>query len=249
MKPGVGAATDPVVWHDLECGAYRADLPLWLELAERETRAAPLLEIGAGSGRVTLELARAGHAVIALDSDARLLATLRARGAGLAIETVVADARDFELARRDLALCIVPMQTLQLMGGPQGRRALLSAVRGHMRAGGLLACAIATRLETFDADDGPLPTPDTVRIGAALYVSRPLAIRRAGARVRLEREREKIAAEPGPRVREHNVIVLDRLSARRLEREAGAAGFRAERARRISPTDDHVGSTVVMLRA
>ncbi len=30
-----------VVWHDLECGAYRADLPLWLELAAQRRRADP----------------------------------------------------------------------------------------------------------------------------------------------------------------------------------------------------------------
>ena len=31
-----------VIWHDLECGSYRADLPLWRELAVREP--GPILE-------------------------------------------------------------------------------------------------------------------------------------------------------------------------------------------------------------
>src|SRR5208283_2096223 len=47
---------DAVVWHDLECGTYRADLPLWRELA-RDAGVGPILEIGAGSGRVSLDLA------------------------------------------------------------------------------------------------------------------------------------------------------------------------------------------------
>ena len=50
-----------VIWHDIECGGYAADLPLWRELAAAE--AGPVLDVGAGAGRVALELARHGHAV------------------------------------------------------------------------------------------------------------------------------------------------------------------------------------------
>ena len=39
-----------VLWHDLECGRYAQDLPLWRELAS-EARG-PVLDLGAGSGRV-----------------------------------------------------------------------------------------------------------------------------------------------------------------------------------------------------
>ncbi|MBV9839279.1 MAG: hypothetical protein JO156_14285, partial [Solirubrobacterales bacterium] len=53
-----------VVWHDLECGSYHEDLELWRELARRHGD--PVLEIGAGTGRVSLELARRGHRVVAL---------------------------------------------------------------------------------------------------------------------------------------------------------------------------------------
>ena len=51
-----------VIWHDVECGAYEADLPLWRELASGR-----VLDVGAGTGRVALDLARAGHPVTALD--------------------------------------------------------------------------------------------------------------------------------------------------------------------------------------
>ena len=63
-----------VIWHDLECGGYRADLPLWRELAA-STATGPAAAPGcstsaAGSGRVAIDLARAGHRVTALDADA-----------------------------------------------------------------------------------------------------------------------------------------------------------------------------------
>jgi len=45
-----------VVWHDLECGAYLEDLPVWQRLAAQHGN--PILDVGAGTGRVTLDLAR-----------------------------------------------------------------------------------------------------------------------------------------------------------------------------------------------
>ena len=48
---------------------------------------------------------------------------------------------------------------------------------------------------------------------------------------------------------ERNVVELDRLSAARLRREARALGFAAPPARHVPATEDHAGSTVVMLRA
>src|SRR3954454_12202777 len=83
------------LWHDLECADYREDLPLWRSLVA-ET-GGPVLDIGAGTGRVSLDLAARGTSVVALDSDAALLAALEHRAAGLPVETVVADARRFEL--------------------------------------------------------------------------------------------------------------------------------------------------------
>ena len=74
VRPRAGAgvlAMSDVIWHDVECGGYAADLPLWRELARAE--AGPVLDVGAGAGRVALELARHGHDVTALDRDAVLL--------------------------------------------------------------------------------------------------------------------------------------------------------------------------------
>ena len=64
-----GAAT--AIWHDVECGSYAADLPLWEELAER--CGGPVLELGCGTGRVALHLARRGHEVFELESPASLV--------------------------------------------------------------------------------------------------------------------------------------------------------------------------------
>src|SRR5437588_9859628 len=99
-----------VIWHDLECGAYDTDLPLWRGLAAEHGD--PVLDVGAGTGRVTLDLARHGHCVTALDQDPALLSELERRAAGAAVSTVCADAREFALDER-FRTVIVPMQTVQ----------------------------------------------------------------------------------------------------------------------------------------
>jgi SAM-dependent methyltransferase len=246
-----------VVWHDLECGAYRADLPLWRELAEEARRgehSARVLDIGAGTGRVTLDLARGGHRVSALDTDEELLAALRRRAGGDSPEIVHADARDFALPNRDCDLCIVPMQTIQLLGGSDGRARFLRCAHAHLRPGALLACAIVTELEPFDAElEGRGPSPELSRVGDQLYVSRALSVRVNRQRIRIERERtithEPDSGEAPLPTRERNVIELDRLSALRLRREGLQAGLKDAGTRTVAATSEHVGSTVVMLRA
>ena len=104
------AAPATVLWHELECGFYRADLALWRELADRE--GGPILDVGAGAGRVSLVLAEAGYRVVAVDVDETLLGALAERATAVEVQTVCADARALALRRRDFGLCIVPMQTI-----------------------------------------------------------------------------------------------------------------------------------------
>jgi SAM-dependent methyltransferase len=242
-------SSEAVIWHDVECGGYAEDLALWRELAAG-AGGGPVLDVGAGTGRVTLDLAAAGAEVVALDADAQLLAALVARGArsgAVPIETVCADAREFALDGRRFALIIVPMQTLQLLGGRAGRKAFLRAARAHLAPGGLVAAALADALESFDADSDGLPEPDLAEHDGVRYRSLPLAVVDEGEAAAIHRLRE-VEGTDGARHESHDVIRLDRVSAADVEREARALGFTPEPARRIPGTDVYVGSTVVMLR-
>jgi len=233
-----------VLWHDLECGGYDLDLPLWRELADRE--GSPILDIGAGTGRVALDLARRGHEVVALDRSAELLDALRERAAGLAITTVAADARDFAIDRR-FPLVLVPMQTLQLLEGADGRARCLTCVREHLAPGGLLAVALADALECFDEEHDQPPPPDLREVGGVVYASRPVRVRDLGGRAAIDRLRQIVAVD-GTLTTVENVVELDRLEPEVLEEEAAAFGLRADPQRRIPQTLEYVGSTVVMLR-
>jgi SAM-dependent methyltransferase len=232
------------LWHDLECSPYREDLPLWRALAGRE--GGPVLDVGAGTGRVTLDLAARGVAVVALDADPSLLATLEHRAAGLPVETVVADARAFALGRR-FPLVIVPMQTLQLLGGATGRAAFLRRALDHLRPGGLVAAALADAVACFDGEHDAPPPPDACTIGEVRYASRLLAVTDENdGRAAIHRLREI----SGPRLRDSREVVLrlDRVSAQQVAAEARGLGFHEEPPLRIPETDEYLGSTVVVLR-
>lgn len=233
-----------VIWHDLECGAYGADLSLWRALANHHGD--PVLDVGAGTGRVALELAARGHSVTALDRDPVLVDELRRRAGELEVVGVVADARRFELAHR-FALIIVPMQTIQLLGGIQGRRQFLARAARHLRAGGALAVAISELLEPFSMQDrAALPPPDMREIEGIVYSSQPTAVHEDRRGFVLERLRERIGID-GHRSAEQDVVRLDRLTATELEREAELAGLRPLGRDLIPATADHVGSVVVRL--
>jgi len=233
-----------VIWHDLECGGYLADLPVWRGLAERFGD--PILDVGAGTGRVSLDLARHGHTVVALDLDPLLLAELAHRADSLPVRTVAADAREFSLEQR-FALVLGPMQTVQLLGGADQRTRFLTRARDHLRPGGLIALAIAESIQAFEAPDSTLgPLPDVLERDGSVYFSSPTAIREDDRGFVLERRRELVTAA-GERTVQEDHIRLDRVSADDIESEAASVGLVAAGRQVIDPTEEHVGSTVVML--
>jgi SAM-dependent methyltransferase len=247
-----------VIWHEVECGRYRADLPLWRELAAAAApRGGParVLDLGAGIGRVTLDLAAAGHLVTAVDISPALLDELALRAGELPVRTAVSDIRELALEESSFDLCIVPMQTLQLLRGEDERRAMFEGAAAHIRTGALVACAIVTRVDTFDALEGQLgPSPDRMALGERSYFSRPLSVRLADDTIRIERERVVLPADRASRHRwraegERDVVELAIVTEQGLWREGAAAGLHPEPTRLIEETDEHAASEVVMLRA
>jgi SAM-dependent methyltransferase len=234
-----------VLWHDLECGAYCEDMPLWRALAAG--KGGPVLDVGAGTGRVTIDLAARGTTVVALDIEASLLEALEHRAARLAVETVVADAREFAVQRR-FSLVVVPMQTLQLLGGSPGRLAFLRRALDHLEPGGLLAVALADALDCFDSDHELSPPPDECEIDGVRYASHLLSVEDEGGCAAIHRLREIVG--PGESYESREVVVrLDRVSAQAVAAEARSLGFVSDHYLFVPETEEYLGSTVVVLRA
>jgi SAM-dependent methyltransferase len=237
------------VWHDIECGSYAADLTLWDELAGPAPR--DVLDLGCGTGRVSVRLARRGHRVTAADLEPAFLeeAARRAQAWNVDLDTVAADARSFDLGRR-FDLVLAPMQLVQLFHGSEERIAMLKAVAAHLRPGGRFAAALMS-LEGEDLGDEYIPPgPDMRDVDGWVYSSQPVAVRPldGGTAISLDRERT-IVAPDGARTSEPSEIRLELLSPEEFEEEIAAAGLAPAGRRVIPPTEDHVGSVVVLATA
>lgn len=230
---------DAVIWHDVECGAYAADLPLWRELAVAHATG-PILEVGAGTGRVALDLAARGHRVIALERDEVLARELARRARDLPIEVLCADACDFAL-EQPVSLCVVPMQTVQLL---DDRRAFLGCARAAVAPGGVLGLALLGEgVQPFSVE----LDADVLERGGVRYTSTPTALRQTTATVVIERRRRAEGEEV--EYASLDVVTLQRLDAASVLAEALRSGFALHGVRSISPTAEHVGSEVLLLRA
>ena len=247
------AVREAAVWHDVECGAYGADLAVWADLAQATGwRGAPaeVLELGCGTGRVALHLARRGHRVTGVDLDAPLVEVLaeRAAVAGLPVEAMRADARELDLGRR-FGLVAAPMQLVQLLD-EAGRGRALEAVAAHLAPGGLAALAILDRpARPWRAEPGdPGPAPDVRELDGWVYSSLPLAVELDGDAIVLRRLRQTVSPAGALRDAE-DVVRIHQLTAERLEREAAGARLQARERREVAATDEHLGSTIVVLEA
>jgi SAM-dependent methyltransferase len=137
-------AFNPVAWYDAHAARYDSiehgspgDVAFYTRLAL--TAAPPVLELGCGTGRVTIEIARAGVAVTGLDLSAQMLAVAEQKSAGIPnINWVHADMRRFALPARFGLIC-VPFRSLQHLLTDDDLRAALECCRLHLRPDGILA--------------------------------------------------------------------------------------------------------------
>jgi SAM-dependent methyltransferase len=227
---------DAVVWHELECAGYDADLAVWLRLARGY--GSPVLDIGAGTGRVCLPLARAGHRTHAVDLDPELAAELRRRGEGSDLRVHCADAQTLDLGI-SFAQIIVPMQTIHLF---DDRSAFLRRAAAHLLPGGLLAIALlGDGVEAFEEE---LP-PDVLEADGVRWVSRPTALRLVSDGVQLERRRER--THNGTTSVDLDLKLLRHLDCDTLVLEA-ADQFDPLPSIRVPATYEYAGSEIVMLR-
>jgi SAM-dependent methyltransferase len=235
-----------VIWHDVECGGYAADLELWTELAAES--GGPVLELGCGTGRVVTHLARStGELVIGLDSDEDLVSEVWDRAHGGEGDAEIGDVRGFELHER-FKLVLAPMQLIQLLPERADRVCCLSCVADHLDPLGRAAFAIVEELPSQSEGTPAPPIPDVREVDGSVYSSLPLPPEARDGAIVLRRLRQTVAPD-GTFSEETNEVVLQELTADAVEREATEMGLKSAGRRHIPATDVHVGSTVVLLEA
>lgn len=131
----------------------------------------PVLELGVGSGRVAVPVAKDGHEVVGVDRSAAMLKRAESYGrrARVSLRLVEADIRNFSLDRT-FALITIPANSF-LMLAPDDRWACLARCREHLAPHGRLAIDVFQPDPTVVASlDGSVremwrrPDPDTGRV-------------------------------------------------------------------------------------
>jgi ubiquinone/menaquinone biosynthesis C-methylase UbiE len=175
-----------------------------------QTCGGPVLELGAGTGRITLAIAEAGVPIHALDASEAMLGALRRKLAGYPQETrdrvVIAqrDMRTFDLDER-FALVIAPYRAFLHNITEADRLACLNRVRRHLLPGGHFSFNVFhPSLEYMAQHAGPLAGvwrwAGTYDLPAGGYVVRSEANRYDTVRqvVRSQHRYEEYAADGTP---------------------------------------------------
>jgi SAM-dependent methyltransferase len=133
---------DPSIYDATIPSTFFGDVD-WYRQKAREC-GGPVLELGAGTGRITLRLAQDGIGVHALDSDGEMLSALRRKIAAepdevrARVSVVHADMRTFELDER-FALVIAPFRALLHNLTDEEHLACFRRVRAHLQPHGRFA--------------------------------------------------------------------------------------------------------------
>ena len=117
----------------------RQDIRFYVDLARQA--GAPVLEIGCGTGRVLLPIARAGAEIVGLDLSEAMLELCRAKLAAESVDVqrrvslLSADMRTFQL-NRTFPLVIIPFRPFQLLLTVEEQLECLDTIRRHTTVGG-----------------------------------------------------------------------------------------------------------------
>lgn len=150
--PSSGRASSPgsaalARCYDLDMLDEQADVDLYLALASRT--GSPVLELAAGSGRLAVPLAAAGHRVVGVDIDVHMLqrardrwARERGRRAVRRLELIEADLLGLDIGRR-FRLVMLALNGLLLLPGLEAQSRALEVMAAHLERGGLAVVDIA----------------------------------------------------------------------------------------------------------
>jgi ubiquinone/menaquinone biosynthesis C-methylase UbiE len=114
------------------------DIGLWQSFAARTDR--PVLEVGVGTGRIALALARAGFDVVGVDPSAAMLAVARAKADRDALDVQLIEGRLPELTfePRSFGLVLFPLDVFLAFATPDEQLANLAAARRLLHFDGLV---------------------------------------------------------------------------------------------------------------
>jgi SAM-dependent methyltransferase len=142
-------------FYDAENSDKVDDIQLYLELAEEY--GGPIIDIGSGTGRVMLPLARAGYEVHGIDNEKAMLdrAEKYRTEEGISPDKMVlhyGDVLTYKLDKK-FPLVLVPYNGMMHFHSQEAQLAVLKKLRGWMNKGGMLVLDLPNAGEVFASQD------------------------------------------------------------------------------------------------
>jgi SAM-dependent methyltransferase len=130
----------------------RRDVPFWRTLSVQA--AGPVLELGCGTGRISIPLARAGVSLVGVDRSEAMLARARQRVRRSRVtarpQLLRADIRALPFRRECFPLVIAPYGVLQSLLRERDLAATLESVAAVLRPGGTFGLELVADLPAWD---------------------------------------------------------------------------------------------------
>ena len=234
-------------WHDLEMNGYSSDLAVWNSLIERyQPLGLPVADLGAGTGRVSRELAMRGWPTIAVESDAALLAALKARIApGMPLSGIRADLRDLDRVPQ-LGGAIAAMLVVHLLGGVQGRRAMFTALASKIVSGGWFGISLSPSLPSSIPESAAIESRRSLSLDGWASTTCLLATGKQEQGLDLVNARSVSFGQTS--FTQISRQQLDDIDPDQLIDEAAKCGFGLVERLSLPPTNDSAETEVLVLR-
>jgi SAM-dependent methyltransferase len=129
----------------------RGYVEFWLSQAE--ISGGPILELGCGTGKLSIPLAEAGFPVVGLDNSLALLEFAASKNRD--VRWIEGDMRSFELDQR-FALVMLPSNNLGHLHTPEDFESCIDSVKRHLQPGGVFVIDVFVpnlKLLLRDADE------------------------------------------------------------------------------------------------
>lgn len=204
----------------------RRDVAFWQRLAAAQD--GPVLELGCGTGRIALPVARAGARVVGVDRSMPMLARARTRVARARVAhrvlLVRGDIRHLPFrSRRPFALVMAPYGILQSLTRERDLRAALASVARVLPRGGLFGMDLVPDLPRWEEYRGR--TSLQGRAGAKTTVTLIESVRQDRRRKLTIFDQEYIERRGRSRRVHRFALTFRTLSVPQMSRRLEAAGF------------------------
>jgi ubiquinone/menaquinone biosynthesis C-methylase UbiE len=199
----------------------RRDVPFWRQVA-RAARG-PVLELGCGTGRVSIPLAKAGVDLIGIDRSAEMQARLQKRCPPANLRIVRGDIRHLPFRERAFSTVIAPYGLLQSLLRDRDLKSTLDAVARVLPRGGTFGLDLVPDVPNWQEYSNRIQHRGKGARGAHFTLVE--SVRQDRAR-RLTTFEQRYVVRRGSRTSRHEFELTFRtLSMRQMSRRLENAGF------------------------